>query len=101
MTPDKMTELVGRMRGIAQKFRAVAFLDKTAMNEAADLDAAADIIESMAQRENEKLTADARRYRFIRDTPWGPDLINVIQMQMNGKWDAAIDAAMAAEKGEE
>jgi len=37
---------------------------------------------------------DARRYRFIRDTPWGPDLVNVIQMQMNSKWDSAIDAAM-------
>ena len=43
----------------------------------------------------EQAQADAARYRWLRDTPWlGTDLETIIRLQLNGKWDAAIDAAM-------
>lgn len=46
-----------------------------------------------AEAENERLREDGERYRFIRDNSWPSELVSVIQMQQNGKWDAAIDAA--------
>ncbi len=44
---------------------------------------------------------DAARYRFLRDVPmarWPQDLFSAIQLQLNGRWDTAIDAAMARSK---
>lgn len=37
------------------------------------------------------LKRDAERYRWLRDNPWPPELVAVIQWQQNGKWDEAID----------
>ena len=46
---------------------------------------------------------DAARYRYLRDVPmelWPAELLSAIRLQQNAKWDAAIDAARAAQEGE-
>lgn len=43
---------------------------------------------------------DAARYRYLRDVPmglWPAELLSAIRLQQNAKWDAAIDAARAAQ----
>lgn len=47
MTPDQMTELAARLREQATLYRA---FNQTGRDRSADLDAAADLIDSMAQR---------------------------------------------------
>ena len=45
---------------------------------------------------------DAARYRYLRDVPmelWPAELLSAIRLQQNAKWDAAIDAARAAQEG--
>jgi len=42
--------LAARLRKLAQAYRSVVVVDATSINEATDLDRAADLIESMAQR---------------------------------------------------
>ena len=42
--------------------------------------------------EVEALKADAERYRWLRDAPWPSELADIIRLQLNAKWDAAIDA---------
>ena len=39
---------------------------------------------------------DAERYRWLRDNPWPPILEADIKLHRNARWDAKIDAAMAA-----
>lgn len=45
------------------------------------------------------LRKDAERYRWLRDNPWPPILEADIMLHRNARWDAEIDAAMAATKG--
>lgn len=45
---------------------------------------------------------DAARYHYLRDVPmerWPAELLTAIRLQQNAKWDAAIDAARAAQEG--
>lgn len=45
---------------------------------------------------------DAARYRYLQDVPmglWPAELLSAIRLQQNAKWDAAIDAARAAQEG--
>ena len=45
---------------------------------------------------------DAERYHYLRDVPmerWPAELLTAIRLQQNAKWDAAIDAARAAQEG--
>jgi hypothetical protein len=42
---------------------------------------------------------DAARYRWLRDTPWfDTPLQRIIALQLNAKWDAAIDAARSLQQ---
>ena len=50
----------------------------------------------LAWQEREKLRKDAERYRWLRDNPWPPVLEADILLHRNARWDAEIDAAMAA-----
>ncbi len=50
MTPDQMAELAARLRVLAARKAAIAFVDQDAMNDATDLYSAADLIAGMAQR---------------------------------------------------
>ena len=44
---------------------------------------------------------DAARYQFLRDGEWrDTELEPFIRLQLNTMWDAKIDAAIAAQKGE-
>ena len=53
------------------------------------------------EREIEALRKDAERYRWLRDTCWlDTPLEHVICLQLNAKWDRAIDEAIEAAKGE-
>lgn len=53
----------------------------------------------LAQAECKKLRKDAERYQFLRDTCWlDTPLEHVICLQMNAKWDRAIDEAIDAAK---
>lgn len=50
-----------------------------------------------AADEIDRYCKDAERYRFLRDQPWSfdsPELAQIIQLQQNSFWDAAIDAAL-------
>ena len=52
----------------------------------------------MAAIIHDRDTADALRYRYLRDTPmerWPPELLTVVRLQQNAKWDSAIDEALA------
>ena len=49
-----------------------------------------------ARAERDVLRRDAERYRWLRDNPWPPILEADIKMHRNARWDAKIDAAMAA-----
>ena len=44
---------------------------------------------------------DAARYRYLRDGDWRENdkLESIIRLQLNSLWDAAIDAARAAQEG--
>jgi hypothetical protein len=44
----------------------------------------------------EALRKDAERYRWLRDNPWPPELEADIMLHRNARWDAEIDAAIAA-----
>lgn len=44
----------------------------------------------------EALSKDAERYRWLRDHPWPPELEADTLLHRNARWDAAIDAAIAA-----
>lgn len=49
--------------------------------------------------EVERLRKDAERYRFLRDTCWlDTPLEHVICLQLNAKWDRAIDEAIDTAK---
>jgi hypothetical protein len=61
--------------------------------------AAAELAASHAA-EVEALRADAERYRWLRDNPWPPEMEADILLHRNARWDAAIDAARAALKGD-
>lgn len=61
-----------------------------------DAYAAAEALEAQA-REIERLCKDAERYQFLRDTCWlDTPLEHVICLQLNAKWDRAIDEAIEA-----
>lgn len=105
MTPDQMTELAARLRELALSIGNADY--------AADLDCAADLIDSMAQRvplsdeENERLRADAERYRWLRGREDGRYMTvyafrtDVDEVCLGEELDATIDAAMAAEQSDE
>lgn len=54
----------------------------------------ADFVACLA--ELDALRKDAERYRWLRDNPWPPILEADIVLHRNARWDAEIDAAMAA-----
>lgn len=43
--------------------------------------------------ELEAVRKDSERYLWLRDTPWTPEMTNIIAFHRNAYWDAAIDAA--------
>ena len=52
----------------------------------------------MAAIIHDRDTADALRYRYLRDTPmeqWPAELLTIVRLQQNAKWDSAIDEALA------
>ena len=51
---------------------------------------------------SDDVVRDAARYRWLRDVPmaeWPDELATAFQLQQNAIWDAAIDAAIAAQGG--
>lgn len=50
----------------------------------------------------ESVLEDAARYRYLRDGDWRENdkLESIIRLQLNSLWDAAIDAARAAQEGQ-
>jgi hypothetical protein len=48
--------------------------------------------------EANSVETDALRYRYLRDTPmeqWPAELLTIVRLQQNAKWDSAIDEALA------
>lgn len=79
------TELIERLRTFGAEGFPIA-------------EAAANALEAQA-REIEGLRKDAERYQFLRDTCWlDTPLEHVICLQLNAKWDRAIDEAIDADK---
>lgn len=87
------TELIDRLRRRAWLARSGTTTDIHLIE-----DEAINALEAQA-REIDGLRKDAERYQFLRDTCWlDTPLEHVICLQLNAKWDRAIDEAIDAAK---
>lgn len=89
---ERMSDPIERIREGLRTVELVTNDDDRWQVRIGDIRALLDRLDA-AEAENERLREDGERYRFIRDNSWPSELVSVIQMQQNGKWDAAIDAA--------